>query len=343
MKNIEYELEVLQSPQRTPCISLIVPTYGSEDSIRVKLDSAVQRTKELLAGTSWKEDTQNMIQRLKDLCKQIEITDKTEGLGLFISPDLARIVYFPMPVKERVVVGNNFELKDIVFILNRTPRYWVLSLSDTATRLFKGFGNSLTEIQDNNFPFASDEKDHTIDKGKNPSLGKIDLLLTRYFKGVYLPVIVLGKEKHLKDLSEISIYKNEIIGWIPGNFDKVPLAELLEFAWKDITKFLKQERKKSKKEFEVCKSKNLCTCGLKEVSKAVRAGKGKVLLVEKNFMTPYYMGVNSLEPIEKKKMLRKISDVVDDIIAMVIRNGGKAVFMENGDLKQHEHIALILN
>src|SRR4029077_15827042 len=55
-------------------------------------------------------------------------------------------------VTERVIVDPTFATRDLVFTLNRTPRYYVLALSEKDTRLFEGFGASVEEVRGGGFP-----------------------------------------------------------------------------------------------------------------------------------------------------------------------------------------------
>ena len=52
------------------------------------------------------------------------------------------------------MVDASFATRDLVFTLNRTPRYRVLVLTEKATRLFDAMTNVLTEITDKPFPMA---------------------------------------------------------------------------------------------------------------------------------------------------------------------------------------------
>ena len=56
-------------------------------------------------------------------------------------------------------------------------------------------------------------------------------------------------------------------------------------------------------------------------------------------MSPY---VTNGTDDEGAKRVKKISDVVDDAVEMVLQRGGEVFFIENSDLKQYDSVALIL-
>ena len=66
--------------------------------------------------------------------------------------NMAREYVLPFTLNERVVVDDTFFTRDLVHALNRARRYWVLSLSEQATRLYSGTREDLEEITTGGFP-----------------------------------------------------------------------------------------------------------------------------------------------------------------------------------------------
>src|SRR5271165_4035345 len=54
----------------------------------------------------------------------------------------------------RVVIDESFAIRDIVFSMKHIHRYYVLVLSEQPTRLYDGFRDSLSEVEDYGFPFT---------------------------------------------------------------------------------------------------------------------------------------------------------------------------------------------
>ena len=57
-------------------------------------------------------------------------------------------------MKARVVIDATFATRDLVFTLNRAPRYRVLVLTEKPARLFEATTNVLTEVTDKPFPMV---------------------------------------------------------------------------------------------------------------------------------------------------------------------------------------------
>jgi hypothetical protein len=93
---------------------------------------------------------------------------------------------------------------------------------------------------------------------------------------------------------------------------------------------------------EAAGKKKLAT-GMKEVWSDAMSHRGRLLLVEKNYM---YAAQQSSEDaiykaIEPYNHFSCIKDAVDDVIEKVLGNGGDVEFVDEGLLKEYHHIALI--
>ena len=77
-----------------------------------------------------------------------------EGLALFASRDVATAVHLPFRPRARIVIDATFATRDLVYALNRSPRYRVLVLTEKPTRLFDATTNVLTEYTAKPFPMV---------------------------------------------------------------------------------------------------------------------------------------------------------------------------------------------
>jgi len=78
-------------------------------------------------------------------------------------------------------------------------------------------------------------------------------------------------------------------------------------------------------QLERAMSKGKYTVGIKDVYKAASQKRGRLLIVEKNYFSPAFIGEkDKLNPVEESMQnnLIYIKDVVDEIIEKVLENGG---------------------
>ena len=107
-----------------------------------------------LQGEFKKREVASLVQNLNKLVDRVDWEHTLEGLALFASKDVATAIHLPFRVKARVVIDATFATRDLVFTLNRAPRYRVLVLTEKPTRLFEATTNVLTEVTDKPFPMV---------------------------------------------------------------------------------------------------------------------------------------------------------------------------------------------
>jgi hypothetical protein len=79
-------------------------------------------------------------------CKQ------SEGLALFLSPNVFLSFRLPVPFDELVVVTDRFHTKPIVGLLGSEGRFYVLALSQNGVRLLQSTGQSFKEATPEDVP-----------------------------------------------------------------------------------------------------------------------------------------------------------------------------------------------
>src|SRR5215831_17161381 len=208
------ELKRLQGRRDYPSLSLLAPTHRTHPENRK--DRIV--VKNLVAEG---------LGRLQGEFKKREL----EGLALFASRHLATAVQLPFRPRARVVIDETFATRDLVYSLNRSPRYRVLVLTEKPTRLFDATTNLLTEFATKPFPMV-----HTGPGGASRLPGgqginrsavrneshrqffhKVDDALAAIQKEDHLPVVVVGVDRYLAFYQEVTTDPDAIVGVVAGS------------------------------------------------------------------------------------------------------------------------------
>jgi hypothetical protein len=367
---LDEELWTMRKEKGKICISIIVPTHRLSPERRVdkpEVERAIENARQFLQSKYPEPYIKPLLKSLDELFNDIDFNHNSEGLGLYVSPNMKLAIHYPFAVEEKVMVGDNFELRDLLYKINYAHPYFVLLLTEKEVRLFGGRWNDLFEINDNNFPKEYQEEyiynqpsrgthdggyAHVRNFEKDKSaLEEIrfkdffrhaDELLNTYLLGD-TPIILLGAEKELAWFENISAHKKHFIKKIAGNYDYYNLAQLGDIAWSAMHMHLDNERVQLIKEFTEKIGEHLGINGIQEVWYAVKEGKGFKLLVEKDFRMPGFVDEegNHLY-LQPPKISHKIlADAVDDIIEMVLEKNGHVYFTDNGMLNEYQHIALI--
>jgi hypothetical protein len=369
-KLLNEELLNMQKEKGKICISIIVPTHRLSHERRVdkpEVEKALENARQFLRFKYGESEIKPLMRALDELYKNIDFNHNSDGLGLYVSPNIKLLVQFPFPVQEKVMVGDNFELRDLIYKINYSKPYLVLLLTEKEVRLFEGTWEELNEIKDRNFPKKYEEEfiynppsrgtpytghAHVRNFEKDKSaLEEIrfkdffrdtDDLLNDYLVND-MPLILLGTEKELGWFRNISVHKKQIIGEITGSYNHSHPTELANIVWPLMQSHLDNETVELIKEFIEKIGEHRGISGIQEVWQAALEGKGLKLLVEKDFRKPGFVAKDAfrlfLRPPQNSHKI--LADAVEDIIEMVLEKNGQVFFTENDALKDYQRIALI--
>src|SRR5688572_18669012 len=150
------DIDMMLAEKGNPCISMIIPTarFGRERMQNPELiERAILRAEQLLTHSAWPHKQIVALQvKLDSMRNRIAHMRCQEGLAIFLSPNVFKIAVLPFPVKEKIMLGRNFEIRDLIYFTQFLKPYYLLTTSKKRVRLFKGSGNDLQEIINNDFP-----------------------------------------------------------------------------------------------------------------------------------------------------------------------------------------------
>jgi hypothetical protein len=360
----------LKGNKKVPCVSIIVPTHKKSPERRMDeltIEKAIAKAKTILLNKYGNNGTvTDLTGKLETLVKDLDHVHNDKGIGLFASGDTSCVIKFPFEVKEKIVVGDSFEIRDVLYLEETMADYYVLLLNENKIKLFSGNGEILHEVKDRNFPmeFYDDyeyskpsrgtsfgntlkgfEKDKSIVKEQRQiaNLKKADKKLSAYTAN-NTPFVVIGDSKELGYFVKANANHINIAAKVNGNYSHNNLNELGQLTFKKIKSYLGREQKSLFKKLEEAIGKKQAVIGIRAVWKAAKESKGLLLLVEKDYVWSGFVKKTSNElfmraPVEEHVM---VTDAVDDVMEEVLAKGGEVVVVENGQLEEFDHIALLL-
>ncbi len=354
-----------------PCVSLIIPTHRTSPS-RMQdselLEKAIREATSLLQKK--KEYAANapiIIQKLNELSSTIDFSHQQDGLGIFVSEKIGHIIKFPFVVEAKIIIDSTFETRDLYYLKQFSKPYFVLNLSKDEAHLFLAeAGKLVIEITDGHFPmkytddyiyekvslgtsFGYSQKGFERDKGE-----MVQIRRKSFFQEVSENLIhhlkngdrllVSGTKKIIAEFESAKNSRCKISAKVIGSFGAYNLNELLERTWNSNMEITHLETEKILEKLPEFDGQNKLASGLRHAWTAAMSGKGKLLLVEKD-----YRAVGYVKSDHDKIMLRvpqgdhaTIPDAVDQLIEEVIRHKGSVLFTQANQLENYEHVALIL-
>ena len=354
------ELKRLQSQRDYPSLSLLAPTHrtapaNKKDRIVVK--NLVSEGLDRLHGEFKKREVAAVVQNLENLVDRLDWAHLLDGLALFASREVATAIRLPFKVKARVVIDETFATRDLVFTLNRAPRYRVLVLTEKPTRLFEATTNVLTEDTSKPFPMVHKgpggasklpggqgfNRSAVRDESHREFFRNVDTALGAVQKQEPLPVVVVGIDRYLAFYQEIAKDPESIVGYVTGSHDDPNPAKLGKLVWPVFKAGATLKRTRALVRLNEAVKANRHASGIDQVWRAAFEKRCQTLLVETDYEYPA-----DLSP-EGDKLLpyggrgpSALDDAVDEVIEMVLADGGEVFFYDEGVLDLHQKIAAVL-
>ena len=207
---------------------------------------------------------------------------------------MATAIYLPFRVKARFVIDATFATRDLVFTLNRAPRYRVLVLTEKPARLFEATTNVLTEVTTSPSRWFTrgqvELRSSRAGKGINRSavrdeshrqfFRKVDDALAAIQKEDPLPVVVVGVDRYLAFYQEVTKDPDAIVGLVAGSHDDPSPSALGKLVWPVFKAGATLRRTRALVRLNEAVSLNRHASGIDQVWRAAYDNRCQTLLVE---------------------------------------------------------------
>jgi hypothetical protein len=354
------DIRLLQSFTQSPCVTISLPTHRTapdnlQDQIRVK-NLVVQATERIISDFG-KRQVDQILLRLEQLVAEIDYQTNLDGLVLCVNHDMARSFVLPFTVPERVVVDETFYTRDLVYGFNRTTHYWVVTLSENATRLFRATNDAMEEVKDFGFPMQHTgpgglsslpggfgvQRSALRDENHRQFFRDVDVGISAARLQELLPVAVVGVDRFLAFYQEVSSHASAIIATVHGSHDTTTAYQLSQIVWPVAKLQSGSIVSQALSELQIAVSGQRTVSSVAEVWRVAHEGRVKHLFVESDFNYPARVDATGLQitPVDDATEPGVLDDAVDEIITQVMNTGGQVTFVEPGALHDHQHIAVI--
>ena len=314
--------DLILSESYYPSISIIVSVdikVNQFKEITGHLKVMVHKTSAELLKTYPKSIANPVIKKLKNVISEIDYSKVTKSIAIFVSPLLEKFYYLDMPLEDRIVIDDSFEIRDLVYAKKEIHKYILMVISS---------------------------KEGTFYLGNSTSMLKIERLKAVDIDGLYhdIPVFFMGTPKIIGHFKQISHQKKYIAEYIHGNYEEYTEAQLLELTEPYVTKWNKQKKDDLIKIIDDAMGNRTLAVGIKEVWRRATEKKGKHLIIEKNYVYPARQSAKKEIIFEYDDIVHNdlyIKDAVDDVIEKTLATGGIVEFVDEDVLKDYQKIVLI--
>ncbi|MFB4315582.1 hypothetical protein [Actinomadura sp. 21ATH] len=355
-------LSELRKPRAYPAVSVLMPTgrrapENRQDPIRLRNLLAEVRHRLRDDSRVAPDTADDVVRGLERAAGGLDPRHAADGLVLFAAPGGEHHAFtIDQPVDERVIVDTGFATRDLVAAYSRTPRYWLLVLSDQQTRLWDGVGGELTEIVRDGFPVVPEEYEEEgegrlsrrgqhADERRPRLMRDVQARLDRVLARDRRPVVVAGVTRLQACFDELAGPRVTVAGRIDGSYERASASTLAELARPVLQAYDDLREVAVLAELEAARGFQRYAAGLQEVARLVDGGRGEHLVVERGYYSPgVKSGGESIPVAGRIGSLRGhgvVDDLVDDVIETALEYGGEVTFVSDGFLVDHDRIALV--
>ncbi len=352
--------EVMEALHYRPAVSIIMPfepKMGLKTELIHSLKTAADRV-ELELVKNYPDELSSLVMlKLKALIKGLNFNTYKKSIAIYVSPVFEKVLYLDIIVEEKIIVDETFEIRDLVYSKKQLHKYLVMLLSGKGSMIYLGNSETFVRIVSDHVPPVHTEANELPERVANFSdkaeqkeimlhkfLHHIDHTLEIILNAYRLPVFVLGTERITGHFRQITKHEKSVIEYVHGNYEECTLPELKVVLEPYITDWKKVMQKDLLNQLEEAAGKKKLAVGMQDVWREAMNRKGRLLLVEKDYMYAAERGsideviYKATEPYNK---FSYIKDAVDDVMEKVLENGGDVEFVDADVLKDYQHIALV--
>jgi len=350
------KLEKLASEKNIPCVTISMNTHRTypenQKDIEV-LNSLLTEAKERVINVYGKRNVIELIQKIDSIENEIDINYNLDSLHLFLSNSTKEIIKSTWPtVQNTVYISENFAVKPLIKVFNRTVEYLILKLTKSEVRLLLAMNDGIVgEIKNDDFPFDNNTDDstdtETITNGKQAEnqvrefFNKIDKAVVRVNNKTDMKCVVISTDDNYSRLLKVADKPSVYLGWTNINYNYTTSHSIANDAWQVVTVQQKKGRAEDIKEMQEAVSKGNVITELSEIYRAAKEGRGDLLIVNDHFHQAVRVtGEFSLDLVTDLTMPGVIDDITSDIAWNVISKKGRAIFTTQEELKTLGDIAL---
>ncbi len=352
--------EVMEAVHYRPAVSIIMP-FEPKMNLQVKLTHSLKTAAdkvELELQKNYPDEMSSIVMhKLRATIKELDLNTSKKSIAIYVSPVFKKVLYLDIAVEEKIIIDESFEIRDLVYSKKQMHKYLVLLLSGKVSRMYLGNSKNFVRIISDapesvyaymndapekvaNFSDMSERKEIVMEK----FLHHIDKALDIILKSYHLPLFVLGTERIMGHFRNLTKHSGAVIQYVQGNYEEATVQELKEILEPFITDWKKVKQKDLLNQLEDAAGKKKLAIGMRDVWREAMNQKGRLLVVEKNYMYAAQHGGSEdviYKATEPYSRFSYIKDAVDDVMVKVLENGGDVEFTDEGVLKDYHQIALV--
>lgn len=379
------EFTELGNYQANNCISIYIPTHSSGLAVNERYDQIVfknnlQKAKTaLIAKGVEQREIESLLAPALELLNNEEFWNKqSRGLAVFMAKGFFKYYQVSLEVKEELLVNSTFLLTQLMPLLERRHRFYMLVFSKNSCKFYEADQFEMKKLEVEGLPYGINDVIHFEEKdrrqthrragagageravigasfhGHGSGLADEEEYLLQYLREVdqtlwtevlhnqHVPLVLAAVEYEIAAYKQISNYKHISEVCLQGNYDHEDRHSLYLKVREKLAPYFKEYSKTALKNFYDNSANGLSSTMPTEVVPAAHYAQVSDLFVEKN---SHIWG--SFDHTENKIVInenKKEDDecLINKAILKTIVNGGEVHILEKEKMPTDSPIAAFL-
>jgi hypothetical protein len=311
------EIESLATPTNGPHISLYMPTVRAGKETRqnpTRFKNLLKRAREQFAADEVDaRDVEELLAPVEDYGADPEVWKKQlEGLAIFSSRDVFRVVQVPYEVNELVATGPRFHLKPILPLMLSGTDYYMLTLGLGGCRLYRGTRYAIEEVEVPELPQGMEEAlryddvdtpqktgqrmpgrhgaqntgmhahataEDKLNRDIDRYIRRVERTVSEYLGGAREPLFIAGTDYLLPVYREHNRYAGLLDEEIAMNPNSLDPESLRQAAWERLAPIHRRRQAEARERFNSMHGRGRTSDRIEEVVSASLSGRVETLFV----------------------------------------------------------------
>jgi hypothetical protein len=345
---------LVPAPQQEPCVSVLLP-FEPRATAKKIIEASIKRVMETaeakLQHEAGRTAARQVCGQLKELLDSLDYSAGSKSVALWANANKGKMQYWQMPVTEAVETGAAFDARRLLAYRKEEKQYLLLVMGDHFAGIYLGNDKSMSRLVANApVNAAGSTGRHFEDDAQKQmaalerSVKHFDNALSILQRAYHLPVFIVAPAGHLACFKQVSGNAQNATALIevPAAINEFRLKQVIEpymLNWQSL------KEKRLLVQMEQARQSGKLATGIDEVWTAAVQKRGKLLMVEEDYVYPAYIdaqgGMLYADAIPLSQTSRHTDDAVSEAMAYVLANGGKAEIMSKGIIAEYAHVAMI--
>lgn len=350
------QLERIATEKNIPCVSISLNTrrtHPDNGSDTEGLSNLLKEAEERVITLFGKNSVKELLGKISKIKDEIDSRHNLESLHIFLSNSTKEIIKSPWPIKENAVhISDCFSMKPLIKMFNRTESYLILLLSQSGVKLLHAMNDRIvSEIKNEDFPLIRNlnnlshndrsQDDKKVDSMVREFLNVVDKAVVKMCNETQMNCVVISTEDNYNRLLQVADNPSIYLGNTHINNNNVSDSTIASEAWRVVNILQKQSRTKAITEMQDAAGQGKVITDLFEIYKAVKEGKGDLLITHDDFQQSVKMtGEFSFDLVDDASPADVIDDISSEIAWEVISKKGRAIFTNQEEIRELGDIAL---